>query len=325
MNLKPFVIFFLVFAWFNQANAQYDFSAKEKERITNAKVKTQTQWTYDYVDGKPSAKGYKSAVTKYDAKGNITEVINYDKDGKILLIDIHQYDSRDNKVNFERYKGNREKLQNSQKTAYDARNKKTREQGFDGASVYSNTFAYDANDRLSEINYTMDNVVVEKRAFIYTGNKTEIMIFDSKNNLTYKQENTYNDKGLLVSEIKTGGKGNVLHTLNLQYNNVGGLMEELKMRAGEQLDYQKLYRYNNENLPVMEETVSPDGTKFVSRECQYNSRGDLISDIWKKTEKAKESSSKKITYDAKGLCSEEDYYYASYQLKSLYKYTYEFY
>jgi len=323
--MKSFVVLFLIGTWLSPVMAQYDFDAKEKERMAKAKVKTQTQWTYEYVDGKPSAKGYKSTVTKYDNKGNITEITSLNDQGKIVLLVVYQYDNRDNKVNNERYQGNREKLQYSQKTVYDAKSNKTREYGYDGAAVYSNTFKYDANGRLSEIEYTIDNALVENRKLTYSGNKMEIMVYDVNNNMTFRQENTYNNKGLLISEIRTGGTGNVVHSLNLNYNNAGDLMEEVKMRAGDKLDYQKTYQYDNENRPIKEETVNLDGTKFVSHEYQYNNTGDLIFETWKKTERAKEFSTKKLTYDTKGLYTESECYWATYPLRSLYKYIYEFY
>ena len=323
MNMKTFVIFFLAFAWLNQAMAQVEFDAKEKERMANARVKTQTEWTYDFVDGKFSAKGYKSSVTKYDTRGNVTEITKTNKEGEIILIDVYQYDNRDNRVNYERYQGNRQKLQNSQKTVFDANGNKIRESGFDGATMYNNTFKYDDNGKLSEINYNVENALVEKRLLKYSGNKTEISIFDASNNLTFKQENTYNNNGMLLSEVKTGVKGNTVHTLNLQYNNTD-LTEEMKIRADNKLDYQKIYQYEG-GRPIKEETVNTDGSKFISNEYQYNSQGDLAFKSWRKNERAKEASTKKITYDAKGLSIEEECYWASYQLKSLYKYTYEFY
>ena len=325
MNEKSFFTLLMVLAWLIPVHAQYDFDAKEKERMVKNKVKAQTQWTYDYVDGKPSAKGHKSSVVKYDARGNVTEINNFNEKGDIISVITYQYDSRDNRVNFERYQDNRKKLLYSQKTVYDARGNKIREYGFDGATAYSNAYKNDENGKPIEISYTIENVLIEKRVLKYSGNKTEISIYDSGNNLTFKQENTYNDKGLLVLEVKAGSKGNVVHSLNMQYNTAGGLMEEVRKRADDKLDYQKLYFYDNANRPIREETVNLDGTKFISWEYQYNAQGDLAMESWKKTERAKEPSTKKYTYDAKGLCTECDCYYATYPLKSLNRYIYEFY
>jgi len=324
MNMKSFVILFLVFVWLSPAMAQLEFDPKEKERMAKARVKTQTEWTHDFVDGKPSAKGYKSSVTRFDTRGNIIEITNFNDKGEIISIVVYQYDNRDNRVNYERHQGNRQKLQYSQKTSYDANGNKIRETGFDGATMYNNTFKYDNNEKMSEINYTVENALVEKRALKHSGNKTEISVFDASNNLTFKQENTYNSNGMLLSEVKTGGTGNTVHTLNLQYNNTD-LTEEVKTRADNKLDYQKTYQYDSESRPIKEETTNTDGTKFVSNEYQYNSQGDLVFKSWRKNERAKEASTNKITYDAKGLKTEMESYFASYQLRSLYKYTYEFY
>ena len=325
MKAKSFVILFLVFVWLNPLAAQYDFEAKEKERMAKAKVKTQTEWTHEYVDGKPSTKGNKATVTKYDTRGNAIEVTNYNDKGDVISVFVHEYDSRNNKVNFEQYQDNRRKLLYSRKTIFDAKGNKTREYGFDGANMYSNTFKYDENGKLSEINYTVENALVEKRLFKYSGNRTEISIYDANNNLSFRQENTYNDKGSLVSEIKTGGKGNMIHSLNLQYSNTGDLTEEAKTLADNKLDYQKIYQYDSQNRPVREETVNMDGTRYVSREYQYNNQGDLIMQSTKRNERALEPSTKKFTYDSKGLYTEVDAYIATYKLNSLYKYTYEFY
>jgi len=325
MNVKFLVIIFLVFVWMNPVAAQSDFDAKEKERMAKAKVKTQTEWTHEYVDGKPSAKGVKATVTKYDTRGNVIEVVNYNEKGDIISVFVHEYDSRDNKVNFEQYQDNRRRLLYSRKTMYDARGNKTREYGFDGATGYNNTFKYDGNGKLSEINYFVENALNEKRIFKYSGNKTEISIYDAGNNLTFRQENTYNDKGLLVSEVRIGGKGNTVHSLNLQYNNAGDLTEESKTLADNKLDYLKIYQYDSQNRPVKEETVNMDGTRYVSREYQYNNQGDLIFQSIRRNERALEPSTKKFTYDSKGLYTEVDAYIASHKLNSLYKYTYEFY
>lgn len=324
MNMKILVVLLLTLACLRPVAAQYDFDAVERDRMAKGKVKTQTQWTHEYVDGKPPANGYKSQVTKYNARGNVTEVSNYDKQGKVISLHVYQYDNRENRVNFEQYDGNREKLQRSQRTVYDPKGNKTREYGFDGASPYSNTFQYDANGRITEIAYTVENALVEKRQFKYSGNKTEILGFDKSNVQTFKQENTYNDKGLLVMEVQTGNKGNVVHTLNLQYNNAGGVSEEVKKREGDQLDYQKLYEYDSANRPTKETTVNTDGTKFVSQEYQYSNIGDLVFEAWKKTARAQESSTRKTIYDAKGLYTDKDCYYASYKLYTLFKFTYEY-
>ena len=327
MNTKIFYIFLLVFALISAINAQqYDFDAVEKYRMAKGKVRTQTQYTYDYEGGKPSTKGFKSSVTKFDQRGNVTEIANYNAQGKIISLIVSKYDSRDNRVIYERYQGggSEKKLQYSQTTAYDSRGNKLKESGFDGAATYENIYRYEGG-KVVEIIYNSDKAVTERRQIKYSGNKAEISIFDKNDNLEFRQENTYNDKGMLISEIKTGGKGNIIHTLNLKYNTAGDLTEEIKKRADNKLDYQKNYQYDKDNRPIKEETVNLDGTKFISHEYKYSAIGDLQLESWRKNERSSEASTKKFTYDTKGLYTDVECYFANYKLKSLYKYSYEFY
>ena len=323
MNTKICFVLFLAFCGLISVKAQFDFDAVERERMAKARVRTQTEMAHDYVSGRPAARGHKSSVTKFNQKGFITEITNFDESGKTISVIIYQYDSRDNRVNFERKDGNG-KLQYSQKAIFDSRGNKTREYGFDGASEYNNTFTYDAAGRVSEIVYTTDNNVTERRQFRYIGNRTEVSVYDARNALTFRQMNTYNDRSLLVSEERTGVQGNIQHTLNLKYSPAGSLTEELRRRADNKLDYQRVHHYDRNNRPIRVETTNLDGAKFVSNEYQYNANGDLILVSMRRNERATEPSTKRYTYDSRGLYTEMDNYNATYKLKFLYKYVYEF-
>ncbi len=322
--MSKLVVILFMLAWLNPLNVQYDSDAKEKERIAKAKVKTQTQWTHDFENGKPKTKGYKSEIAKFDTKGNAVEVTTYNAEGKEITISVYKYDNKDRQTGYERYQNKRDKIQYSQNTVYDANGNKIEESGFDGATAYKNTFKYEAN-KLAEITYTTANAVVEVRKLKYSGDRVDIEIFNASNVLIYKQQDRYNAKGLLVEETKLEGSGGVVHTINCSYNDGGAMLEETKKRAGNQLEYQKLYQYDNASRPVKEETVTLNDVKFVSHEYSYNSAGDLIVEKWRKSSNVKDVSTKKITYDSKGLYAEIEGFYASYNLHTLYKYTYEFY
>jgi hypothetical protein len=321
--LNRLITVILIFVGLNTANAQYDLRETERERMAKAKVKVQTEFTHDYKNGQPSAQGYKSAVRKFDVKGNLTEEANYNATGKAISVITYQYDNKNNRVNHERYQGEREKLQYSQKIVYDPAGNKTREYGFDGAASYSNTYKYDAG-KLVEISYMADNNLVEKRKLSYSGNKSDIQIFDSSNKLTFKQENSYNALGHLLSEIKTDNTGKLIYTITCEYKDDKLLLSEAKKRK-DALEYKKVYHYDNENRLIKEETVNMDGTKFVSHEYRYNNASYLELESWKKNHQSKEASSKKMDYGNKGIYTEIESYFATYKFFSLYKYTYEFY
>ena len=324
MSKKTFFIIFLVFAWILPAKSQLDLNALEKERMANARVRIQTEWAHEYVSGRPAARGVKQSVTEFDRRGNKVKITNFDKDGvTIISVVVYQYDSRDNRVNYERRDGGGRMLQ-SQRTVYDSRGNITREYGAgnDGKHEYNNTFTYDAIGRLTEIVYTTENAVTERRQFSYSGNRTEVSVFDARNNLLFRLMNTHNDRGLLLSEVRTNIQGNVQHSMNMQYNSAGNLTEELRRRGDNKLEFQKTYQYDRNNRPTKIETTNLGGTKFVSNEYQYNSNGDLIFESWRRNERV-EQSTNKFTYDARGIYTEKDSYFASFQLRSLYKYEYE--
>jgi len=322
MNMKAFLILFSVFALLGNVKAQYDFEAVERERMARARVRTQTQMTHDYADGRPAVRGWRSAVTTFDTRGNITEIVNYNREGKIILRVVSRYDNRNNLISLQRFNEKNEERY-SQRNTFDAAGNKVRESGFNGVAQYNNTFTYDTNGRLTEIRYMEGSALVERREFRYTGNRIEILIFGANNSQQYRQENTYNDRGLLVSEVRTGGAANnVVHALTMQYNGLGDMTEEVRRRANNVMEYQKIFHYDSSNRPIKTETVNPDGTRFVSQEHQFNAQGNLIQKSWRKNNRT-EASTEKYTYDARGLYTDVDSFFASFNLNTLYKYIYE--
>jgi len=324
MNTKTLLIFFLLLRLMSPINAQYDPEVVERTRMAKARVKTQTQWTYDYVNGKPSSKGYKSAVIKFDTRGNVTEITNYNQEGKAISSFMYQYDNRNNRINLKQYDEQR-KLKYSQEIEIDASGKKIRESGFDGNDKYNNTYTYDGSGRLIEIKYTANNSIIERRQFKYSGNKTEIFVYNASDALSFRQENTYNELGLLLSEIRKNEQGVTIQSRNMKYNNLGDLIQEIKKRTNDKLDYQKVYQYDKSNRPIKEETTTLDGIVYVSHEYQYNASGDLLFESWRRNERATEASTNKYTYDSNGLYTDKDSYFANFKYNSLYKYVYEFY
>ncbi|MDR0714315.1 MAG: hypothetical protein LBF89_08675 [Bacteroidales bacterium] len=320
---KTIIAVLLMSVGMGTVEAQYDLKTAERERMAKARVKTQTEFTHDYRNGQPTEQGYKSSVRQFDTKGNLTEAVNYDAAGKVISVVVYQYDNKNRQVNYERYQGDREKLQYSQKIVYDAGDNKTREYGFDGVTSYSNVYIYDNNGKLAEIQYTSNQQPVEKRKLSVSGNTTDIQIYDAGNRLLFKQVNTYNAKGHLLSEIKTDNTGKPVHSLFLTYKDDILLLSETKKR-GDVAEYEKFYRYDEQNRPIGEETVNLGGMRYVSHEYQYNV--DFLKvESWKKNQQSKEFSRKKIDYDDKGVYREIESYFATYKLYSLYKYTYEYY
>lgn len=320
--MKNLLLFSLIFIWSAIAvNGQDNLEKKEKARMASNKIKKQTQWAHDYIDGKPSAKGYVSCVTSYDKSGNATEIVNYKSDGKITSILNYTYDSKGNKTSYTRYQGNREKLTYSQKVIYDAKGNKMTETGFDGASNYKNTFTY-KGDKLSEIKYTTDNILTERRVFTYDGSNTEISIIGPDGKPLAKELNVYDSRRNLVEEARIADK-DVTQKMQYEYDPKNQVVEETKHRYGN-FSYKKKYIYDNTGNLLRAEDVKPDGKAVVLNNYTYDSKGNILEERWRK-ENSTDDSYKKYTYNDKGLYTAMDCYFASYKFSVLYKYTYETY
>lgn len=299
--------------------AQDNLEKREKERMSVNKIRKQTQWAYDYVDGKPSANGYVSCVTTYDKFGNAVEIVNYKADGKITSILNYTYDSKGNKTSYTRYKGNREKLTYSQKIQYDAQGNKLSETGFDGSSNYINNFIY-TNGKLNEIRYNTDNQLSEIRKFQYNSNKTDIVITNAGNQVIAKEINIYDTKNNLIEEARYANQ-DVTQKKQYQYDPKGNVVEETKHQYGN-FSYKKKYTYDKNGNLLKIEDEKADGSLVVSNNYSYDSKGNILEERWRK-ENSNDDSYKKYSYNEKGLYTSMDCYFSSYKFYVLYKYTYE--
>ena len=330
--MKSFLILFFLSAFLlPEVQAQLDIDAFNKSRMANARVRTQTEFTHDYVSGNPAARGHKSTVTEFDNRGNIIRITNFNEAGRAISAVVYQYDARGNRVNFERFNvtydnNNREQreLRQSQRTIFDARGNRTREHGFDGNSQYNNVFTYDANGKLKEISYTTNNAVTERRQFTHTGNRTEVTVLNASGAVTFRQTNTYDANGLLLSEVRTNAQGATVSSLTMRYNNAGNIIEEIKRRDNNVLEYQKNYTYDGSNRLTKIETTTSGGAKFVANEYQYGAGGVLVLESWRRNERTTRASTNKYTYDSRGLYTEKDSFFSTHNLNSLYKYQYEY-
>jgi serralysin len=303
-----------------RVTGQDNFDAKDRERISRNKVKKQLQWSYDYEKGKPGTKSYKSAATTYDKNGNIIEVINYKSNGEITSVLTYTYDAKGSKTSYSRFKGNKAELTYNQNIRYDAKGNKILESGFDGVSKFLNTFTYDGNGKLTEIKYTTDSALTEKRIIRNKGNAIELTILNAANTIISKEITTYDGKKNILEEVKYI-QDNVTQKNIYSYDPKGQKVEETKEHFGK-LAYRRKYTYDaGGNL--LQTTEEKEGVKsFISSSYKYDPKGNVLEEKWTK-DSTSEYSKKSHKYDAKGLLVESDCYLASYKFAVLYKFTYE--
>jgi hypothetical protein len=70
--------------------------------------------------------------------------------------------------------------------------------------------------------------------------------------------------------------------------------------------------------------TNANGEKFVYSKYKYDTKGNILEEQWNEGD-TDEFSKKESKYNPKGVLVEVDTFYAPYNYKVLYKYTYEFY
>lgn len=320
--MKKILLVGLLFVNLVQIFGQGDFESKDRERISKNKIRRQTQWEYDYINGSPSTKGYRCAATTYDKNGNAIEVLNYDSKDSITSVVVNTYDSKNNKTSYSRFKGKRSQLTYNKSIKYDEKGNKIVESGFDGASVFNNTFAYDANGKVLEIKYTTDKVLSEKRTFKYIGNTTEMSIVSPSNVVLSREISILDSKNNVLEETKYI-QNDVAQKSNYSYDPTGKKVEEIKENLGT-LAYRRKFTYSPTGSLVQISEEKPGVKPFITYQYKYDTKGNVSEEKWVK-DAGKEYSSKTHKYDAKGLLTETEFYNATYKLNVTYRFTYESY
>lgn len=320
--MKKIFFVVLLFVSIIQIFGQGDFESKDRERISKNKVRRQTQWEYDYVNGSPSTNGYRCAASTYDKSGNVIEVLNYNSKDSVTSVLTYTYDANNNRTSYSRFKGLKTQLTYNKSIKYDEKGNKLIESGFDGASVFNNIFSYDENSKVAEIKYNTDKALIEKRAFKYSGNTTEMSILNPANVVLSKEISILDSKNNVLEETKYI-QNNVAQKSNYSYDPNGKRIEETKENLGT-LVYRRKFTYSPTGNLVQINEEKPGQKPLITYQYKYDGKGNVIEEKWVK-ESGKEYSTKAHKYDANGLLIETQFYNATYKLNVIYRFTYEYY
>ena len=320
--MKKTLILVALIATAGLCKAQTLNEQRERERIAENKIKVVTVWNHKYADGKPSAKGYKSSETTYSEKGVPVSVINYKASGEISSKQSYAYDKNGNKTNYTNIDGKDGKTTYLQSIAYDANNNKTIENGYNGAEPYRVVYKYNKGKQSEIIRYKGANVVDEKWVYAYQDNKTLITVYKPEKTISYTMEKVLDEKGNIIEDIRKEKSGAISKRHVMKYNDQD-LEIQKDVYLGGKFAYKQFYTYDKEGNLIQTDQANPNGEKFVYSKYTYDTKGNLLEEQWNEGD-ANEFSKKESKYNPKGILVEVDTYYAPYNYKVLYKYTYEF-
>lgn len=299
---------------------------KDRLRIAESNIKTITQWTHRFSQGKPNPDGYKTTESHYDKNGNPIEIINYKSNGDISSRILYKYNDKNLRTEYLMYQrdGKDFKLTFKQTFHYNNKGLKTHEVVFDGITGYRITYEYLPNDQIKEIvKYGSNNKVVERWVYLYKENFQQINIFNPDKVLNSIVQKTFDKKGNLIDDLRLDSKGNEQKRVTYSYDSKDRVIEMAEYYSGK-LSKKMKYQFNNFDLVTEVNQDNSDGTNFTQSKYSYDSKGSLIEERWSES-KTEEFSVKQLNYDKDGNVIETDSYFAPYRYRVLYKYTYEYY
>jgi hypothetical protein len=297
---------------------------RERERIAINKIKEITVWNHKYANGQPSPTGYKSSETTYNSQGLAVSVINYKSTGAISSKQSYSYDNNGNKTQYVNIDGKDGKITFQQTIVYDNQNNKLSEYGFDGSEPYRIIYKYNSQGKQSDITrYKANNSIDEKWVYTYLGSKTTITVYKTLNVVSYTMEKISDSNGNIIEDIRKENSGAISKRYSMKFNNKNQEIQR-DVYLGGKFVYKQFYTYDNfANLMQIDQT-NANGEKFVYSKYKYDTKGNILEEQWNEGD-ADKYSKKESKYNPKGVLVEVDTYYAPYNYKVLYKYSYEFY
>jgi hypothetical protein len=297
----------------------------DKERISKNKIKTQTLFEYDYINGKPEIKGVKSRIDSVDMKGQRLSQVNYRENGTILNLMTFKYDYKGNKTEFSKFSldENKMKLNYKQSVKFDSKGNKTLETGYNGLDSFKNVYNYNKTGKLAEVNFFIKKKLDEKRVFSNENNNANLKILDGYGALKFTQKNVYSSSGKILEEVRFETDNTESQKIVYAYNSSDNITSETKYIKGK-LFSKISYVYNNNNLLSEIYMESTDGVKYLTNKYLYNEKGWLIEDQ-SRDEKNKDFSKNSYTYDDNGICKTIDSFFAKYNQQVLSVFIYAYY
>jgi hypothetical protein len=320
--MKIFCPIILSFIFFSQVLSQPIFETKNKQIIIKQNVRSQTNWDYNFIKDKPSSKGNKTSYTRYNSRGDIVEFVTY-KLKDTLIYETYEYNTEGYRVDYTKHKGGKKNISYRKISEYDDNGNLILEQGFDGSEKFKNTYEYNDNGKLKEINYYIDNTLNEKRIFKHDSNITDVAIYNSANKITSYMSLKYDGKGNLIEETQFDVNKNPIENRIFVYNNELKVISEVKYREGN-FFYKLTYLYDSAGELINIDEENLEHSRFIKKNFKYDDKGFLIEMNWRR-KPVEEFNTRNYAYNNEGLCTQVLTYYPSTKFKVLTKYEYEFY
>ncbi|MBN1953047.1 MAG: hypothetical protein JW801_17715 [Bacteroidales bacterium] len=306
-----FIVTFLPQLLFSQALEEI-----EKQMVARNNIAQKTRVDYKYTNGAFSKVGKKTSLTQYNSQGNTIKVEYYNDKGVVTGTETYAYDTKGNRTLFERTGNSPYKKY----TSYTSGGQILKESGFNGTEEFSIDYKYNSAGKLSEVVNSAGGQVRQKMIYTHSGNVSAIEIYIGGRTLSSKMKMTYDAKDNLTEEITYDLQGTELEKKNYKYNSDSRLTEETKYTKGK-FYYRITNTYDSgmRLTSVSEESLSKK--KFIKKEYNYDSEGNLSSYKWRRNPD-EDFNIKKYTYNEKGVLLTEETQYPQSNFRLLARFSY---
>jgi hypothetical protein len=174
-------IFLLTFSFLLASSA----FAQSRKQIKELKIKSETETTILYKDGKETVT-YKSEYSTFDKEGNTLTQIEYNQDGSVKRKETNKYAGKEKSEEIIEHPGsssdNDQKKYKRTTWKFNSSGDKTEEVEYDAAGnvTKKTTYAYNAKgNRLFEVEYDGAGKMIKKTAYSYDnkGLRTEKKVY----------------------------------------------------------------------------------------------------------------------------------------------------
>ncbi len=320
--MRGLLVLFLLSVHYSQVvYSQSNVSLLEEELISGNGISSITEWNHAFRGEEPAETGTMSLRANYDPNGYMVEETSFNSKGEQSRKVTSRFDNSGNRIQHSVYDLRNNRLTFSQAASFNQQGNKISEWGFDGLGDYRNNYKYNSDGKVSEIQYTTQGSLSERRVFTYIDNETRVEVILPDNTIKERIILLNNNRGDLLLEAYYDNEQNLIRKVEYGYN-ASGLKTEERRYHGQQMQYRDAFIYENDLLQRIIRT-DRQGQETVINKYSYNTAGQLIEEAWY-NENADNYSTREYSWDDHGNMTSVECYFASYQFRVLYRYDYSF-
>ena len=262
-------LFLLPFLFSSCTHPQKSDDEKQRDRLIRNKIKSITEYKTSF---RPNVEENEqiSHLKIFNVKGFVVKEISYDENGIAEHIFYNEYDKNDN-LTCTTIKNPDSSLFGKEVRSYDEKNNLKEFISFlpDGTQKFRNTYLYDEDGKVIEMDVYWPTDLSAIHKYIYEGKKKlEDIEYSASKKFLGKWNYKYDARGNLLESVQSNADSSVSCKITYLYNRFSQLTSQLTY-SGETLQSTLSFVYNNKYLLSAKTESSPSGKIIARFKYQY--------------------------------------------------------